>query len=571
MLRSVRSRVIALAVGVAAVAVLLTAWLATQSAEQTIRDNATQSLENDAAIYQALVDYGVTHQDWNDAGPLLAELAQRYDRRVAITDQRGRLLQDSDRSDGGESRALPAAATAQLDPLNPALSQYGVAIAIDAPVSVTFPEDVLADALKCLDAEAVPYVLVDNGGALLPQPTEETDTSPAGTFWQCTDPVFGVGEAVAEGNAGADYDAMLAGCVTAAGFTPVIDEFGVSLAETTPEAFAALDRCFLDAARASVAPPVLLYLGTVTDLDPFGGPSFWRTLAIAAGILALAGAAAWWLGRRLTKPLVQLTDAAGRLEAGEFGHRVPSDGTDELGVLSHAFNSLATSLQRNEDLRRQMVSDIAHELRNPLVTINGTLEAIEDGVYEPTPAVMSSLAEEAEHLTRLVRDLQELATADAGGLRVQRAAGDLGEVTAAVVDAHQAVARAAGVALIYSDEREPGAPLVLLDASRMRQVLDNLVVNALRHTPDGGEIAVVVGADWLCVTDTGEGIAADDLPHVFERFWRADPSRTRATGGSGLGLAIAKELVAAHGATLSAESTYGEGATFRIRGLQPAE
>jgi two-component system, OmpR family, sensor histidine kinase BaeS len=232
-------------------------------------------------------------------------------------------------------------------------------------------------------------------------------------------------------------------------------------------------------------------------------------------------------------------------------------------VLAHAFNTMAESLQTNERVRRQMVSDIAHELRNPLVTLNGTLEAIEDGVYEPNPDVINSMAEETAHLSRLVRDLQDLANADAGGLSIRLDDGDLADVATAVVDAYQPVAMTKQIELTAQVEPVPAR----FDAARIRQVLDNLVSNALRHTAAGGAVTVTVNAAELSVRDTGEGIAADDVPHVFDRFWRADPSRTRATGGSGLGLAIAKELVDAHDAELSVQSEAGKGTTFTIVGL----
>lgn len=527
---SVRSRVIALVVGVTAIAIGLTAWLSTQSAEQAVRDSAEQSLERDAAIYQRLVEYGWQNDSWIDVETVLADLAATYDRRVALTDVRGRLLADSDRADGGSSRPLPSRPTAELDPANPTIAQFGGSFGGSFPSEVigelgsgTMPSlipdpGIIAAAEACLSSEGLDYVLVDTGGVLLPQPSGTLDPFQFDEFEACTEPVFATEIVVA--------------------------------AET--------------ASPPATAPAVLLYIGTKTSVSPFAGPSLWRTMSIAGAILALASLAAWLLGRRLTRPLAELTSAAGRLEAGDFTHRVPSDRTTEIGVLSTAFNSLATSLQRNEVVRRQMVSDIAHELRNPLVTINGTLEAIEDGVYEPTPAVMSSLTEEAAHLNRLVQDLQELATADAGGLRVVLAPGDLTEVATASVEAHQAVAARAGVVLRV----EAAGPVsVMVDSARMRQVLGNLIGNAVRHTAAGGKITVAVQPDGFAVTDTGEGIASEDVPFVFDRFWRADPSRTRSTGGTGLGLAIAKEIVAAHGADLTVTSQLGVGSTFAVSGL----
>ena len=221
-----------------------------------------------------------------------------------------------------------------------------------------------------------------------------------------------------------------------------------------------------------------------------------------------------------------------------------------------------------------MVSDIAHELRNPLVTINGTLEAIQDGVYEPTPEVIDSLAEETDHLRRLVSDLQELSMADAGGLRVHREPIDAVAACRTVVESHRALAASSGVALSFE---APAALDVEADPVRLRQIVANLLSNALRHTPSGGSVTVSVDTQapappgapdperWaITVADTGEGIDADHLADVFERFWRADPARARSTGGTGLGLAITRELAVAHGGTITVDSTPGIGSRFVV-------
>ena len=237
--------------------------------------------------------------------------------------------------------------------------------------------------------------------------------------------------------------------------------------------------------------------------------------------------------------------------------------------MSHAFNSLAATLQRTDAQRRQMVADIAHELRNPLVTLNGTLEAIEDGVYEPTPAVIASLAQDAEHLTRMVVDLQDLAVADAGGLVVRCEPCDLAEVAALAVEAHRATAAAGGVALAVVTDGD-GPLVVSADPARMRQVLGNLLSNAVRHTPAGGSVTVTVRGEGAEVGETGEGIAVEDLLDLFDRFWRAVPARARRTRVRGRGLVIAQDLVDSHGGRVGVESAPGEGAVFTIRGLQPS-
>jgi two-component system sensor histidine kinase BaeS len=207
-----------------------------------------------------------------------------------------------------------------------------------------------------------------------------------------------------------------------------------------------------------------------------------------------------------------------------------------------------------------MVSDVAHELRTPLGNITGWLEATQDGLAEPDPHLIAMLLEESLLLQRLVDDLHDLAQADAGTLRLHPEPIALDDVVDQVVNAQQ------NREILLRAETTPVH--ISADPVRLRQALGNLVANAVRYTPPGGEVVVKLfqWQDWavLEVTDTGTGIASEDLPHVFDRFWRADKSRSRRTGGSGLGLAITRHLVEAHGGTVSVTSTLGEGSTFRI-------
>lgn len=213
-----------------------------------------------------------------------------------------------------------------------------------------------------------------------------------------------------------------------------------------------------------------------------------------------------------------------------------------------------------------MVSDIAHELRTPLSNIRGWLEATEYGLIDPDPALFGSLIEEAVLLQHVIGDLQDLATADAGELRLDRGPVPVAALLAQARAAHRARAEGAGIAVTVScpDELELDA-----DPVRLRQAVDNLVINALRHTPSGG--AVVLrgcregGEVVIAVEDSGTGIGAEDLPYVFERFWRAEKSRSRQTGGSGLGLAIVRKLAEAHGGTAGVASVPGRGSTFTLR------
>ena len=304
----------------------------------------------------------------------------------------------------------------------------------------------------------------------------------------------------------------------------------------------------------------------------FQGPTATRTIWLLSAVVAAAALIAWLLGRRLTRPLAQLTGAAQRMESGDLTQRVVVGSRDEVGALGHAFNSMADSLQRTESLRQRMVTDIAHELRNPLVTLGGTLEAIQDGIYPNSPEVIASLAEETAHLQRLVGDLHELSVVDSVGVRLDRQPTDPLGLVNTVVEAHRSLASSANVALHVSHESShdaAGWPAVSLDAGRIRQALSNLLGNAIRHAASAVTITVAVSDDApsvlrITVADDGPGIPAEHLDDVFERFWRADSARARSTGGTGLGLAISRELVRAHGGELTAQSTVGHGATFTI-------
>jgi two-component system sensor histidine kinase BaeS len=333
------------------------------------------------------------------------------------------------------------------------------------------------------------------------------------------------------------------------------------------------------AARPYVAPPAELYLGTSDDFTPFSADGWWRTAGAVAAVLLAAALVTVLAGRRLVRPILALTGAAQRMGAGDHTARVTvpgSPGGDEVTRLADAFNAMAASIEGSDRQRKALVSDVAHELRTPLANVRSHLEAAEDGVLPLDADLIRSLREEAELLERLVRDLQDLALADAGMLRVHPEERDAADLAAQAVAAHRARAEASGVAVRV--DAPPGPVPVHADPGRLRQALGNLVSNAVRHTPAGGTVVLAVrtvraasavrqdGNDVvLTVTDTGRGIAAEHLPHVFDRFYRADPSRSRTTGGSGLGLAITKHLVEAHGGTVEASSTPGRGAVFTIR------
>lgn len=313
------------------------------------------------------------------------------------------------------------------------------------------------------------------------------------------------------------------------------------------------------------------WLVPATGVHRFSGleEEFLSSVRHALGLAALiAAGAALVLGgfflRGVTAPLRHLERASQRLAEGDLSQRVPGTARDEIGHVAESFNRMAERLERSEKLRRQMIADIAHELRTPLTVIQGDLQAILDGVYEPTPEVVASIHEESLLLARLVSDLRELSLAEAGELRLEKSVTDLREIVQHAATVIDPALRTKNIVLNLELPQDP--VFVEIDAQRIEQVLLNLLTNAERYTPPEGQIRVVLTVRdsnaIVQVSDTGPGIKPEDLPYIFERFWRPDKSRSRATGGSGLGLAIAKYFVEAHGGQIWAESTPSQGATF---------
>ncbi|MFD5432207.1 sensor histidine kinase [Kitasatospora sp. NPDC127067] len=378
----------------------------------------------------------------------------------------------------------------------------------------------------------------------------------------------------------------------------------------------AMSACLTNARRQQlvqyVAPPVLLFVDTPVTAPKGTGAGAGgeaptavsasipahpgRVAEVAALVLSVTVAVTVTVGLRLSRPLHALTHAARRMADGDLSARVDVTGRDEIAGLAAAFNAMAERRGQLEGLRKAMVGDIAHELRTPLSNIRGWLEAVEDGVATADRALTGSLLEEALLLQHLIDDLKDLAAADAGELALYREPVDVEELLAQVATAHGARARASGVALALAvepsrdassgsapdgtassrnmssgsapDGSSVGAEL-FADPVRLRQALGNLVANAVRHTPAGGTVTLRARTDadavLIEVADTGSGIAEADLPLVFERFWRAEKSRSRRTGGSGLGLAIVRKLAEVHDGSVRVASTPGRGSVFTVR------
>ena len=313
--------------------------------------------------------------------------------------------------------------------------------------------------------------------------------------------------------------------------------------------------------------PVLAYIvpletyNLVTIESEFNS-SVNRSLIIAIALAGLVGLLlTYFLSRSILRPVDELILAARAMEKGDLSQRVAVRGKGELGELARAFNAMAEGLTRLEQLRQNMVTDVAHELRTPLSNVRGYLEALRDGVVEPTPETIASVYEEAMMLNRLVDDLQELALVEAGQLKLVCQPVNICEVIDKAVLALKSQANEKEVTL--ATDLPDDLPLVEADAERLGQVLRNLLKNAIVNTPPGGEITIqartVDSQVEVSVQDNGLGISAEHLPYVFERFYRADQSRARSTGGAGLGLAIVKQLVEAQGGQVAIDSQVDSG------------
>jgi signal transduction histidine kinase len=282
-------------------------------------------------------------------------------------------------------------------------------------------------------------------------------------------------------------------------------------------------------------------------------------IGIAVGIISSRG---------LTSPLNKLAEAAKAIGSQDLSRRVEVRGSDEIRVVAQAFNEMAAALEKAETLRSNMLADVAHELRTPLSVIQGSLRAILDDVYELDKTEIARLYDQTRHLSRLVDDLRELAQAEANQLPLNITTVDLVTLIEETASIYAPIIEAEGLALRL--ELEDRVPAVQGDRARLAQCLQNLLNNAIHHTPRGGEITVELtyGAEQvqLRVRDTGRGIAAEHLPHILDRFYRADPARGRDTGGTGLGLAIVRAIVETHGGQVTAASKgVGQGSTFTIQ------
>ncbi|MDA0265676.1 MAG: HAMP domain-containing sensor histidine kinase [Cyanobacteria bacterium] len=294
----------------------------------------------------------------------------------------------------------------------------------------------------------------------------------------------------------------------------------------------------------------------------------WGRGMVWAGLLGglAASGTSYWLARRIVRPLEEIETITRQFAAGELEQRLPDYEIPELTQLAQSVNHMAADLAGVEQRRRELVGDLSHELRTPLTIIRGYLEGLADGTVAAEPVVYERLNRETQRLQRLVNDLQELSQLESGYLPIHRQALAICPLLQSVVarfQDQQLPDAPVQLALNCAD----GLPQVMADPERLEQILVNLLTNALRHTATG-QVTVTTWAQppqlWIAVTDTGVGIAAADLPHVFDRFWRADAARDRRSGGTGIGLTICHRLVTLQGGQITVTSTVGSGSTFQF-------
>ncbi|WP_329406550.1 HAMP domain-containing histidine kinase [Streptomyces sp. NBC_00704] len=586
-------RLLSASVLIAVCSVAATAWLAVATTTRALREEQGQALSDDMDILARLSGYAATHADWTGVRRTVRDLSARTGRRIALTSPDRTLLADS----APRGASLPPRAAATVDPLRTdTYTERGAQLSgtdprVVGPYRLTPPERQKLDGVARARRRCFSRYGIETTVAHTPSGRPVLAGADGGTVdeyvpEECADGRLDT-PTPTEQKALTVLQAHAGPCLVREGLDPDMPlYFGAGVPavdgrDATPApAFVkagegrsgrAAQACLQEARRAQLDP----YVAPVAELFLGGGDSGaprWdmspanktKVFGAAGLVLAVTVAVSAVVATRLVRPLRALTEAA--QQPPERHARVPVTTRDETGILAEAFNDLAERRERLEAQRKALVSDVAHELRSPLTNIRGWLEVTRDGLVEPDAELLGALHEEALVLQRVIDDLRDLAAADAGTLLLRREPVAADELLAQVAAAHRVAADGAGVALRTETD---GLPWLDADPVRLRQALGNLVANAVRHTPPGGTVTLGARRDGeevvLTVADTGTGIAEEDLPHVFERFWRAEKSRSRRTGGSGLGLAIVRQLTAAHGGTAEAAARAGAGSVFTLR------
>ncbi|GGQ61022.1 sensor histidine kinase [Streptomyces flaveolus] len=531
---SFRIRVLGLLLLVALTATAATAWLTLRQANRQVQETVSAGRQDIARITGELRAYGLAHGTWDGLSATVGRLARDTGQRVRVATETGVLLADSDALAGRAPRPPTGQPPVLVDP-RPALrvpvGQVPRMALKQAAAAMTDYRATAAYAACLTRSGAEVTASPDRNGV----PRVSTDRRTA----QCRGPGEGPDPLTQR-----DLDALRP-------------------CEKDPRFAVCVQRVFNERIRPVAPPRLEVRIGVRNESPPTLAVA--PTVAVAAGVALATVLGALLLSRAVLRPVRAMTVAARGLGAGDLSRRVPVSGRDEIAQLGGAFNRMADSLQAGEEGQRRLTGDIAHELRTPLANLRGYLEALRDGVVEPTPELLASLHEEALLQQRIVDDLQDLALAEAGALTYHPCEVDLRELLDTSRTAHLAQAETAEVALELA---APQPVRVTADPDRLRQAVGNLLGNALRATGPGGTVTLALGVRGgraaVEVRDTGTGIPAEDLPHLFDRFWRADPSRGRATGGSGLGLSIARQIVTDHGGTVEVRSEVGAGTVFTV-------
>jgi two-component system sensor histidine kinase BaeS len=581
--RSLQVRLLGTSMLIAVCAIAATAWLTMQLTKRAVTQEQTRTLSSDTDVYDAIIAYASGHDSWAGVNTLIRRQAELTRTRIALTtpDRNVIAASSSAAADATPNFDVP---TSTVDPLVlDAGIAHGAGGQIDAravgPYRLSETERqtlsrLAVDQVRCLQKLNINAEIIElptgrstvrqvDGAAKPPNACSQDDLAAAveterAPLTQLAD----IAKKCVEERA-----------TSAVGAFAISPEFTVRYQAHPPppkvdeDVRNCVEMSRREQLRPYVAPSALLFVTGLPTPEPAVNLSTTNTLRIvgtAMVILLLAFAATVIVGRRLVRPLRTLTNAA--RQPADRQEAVPVTTRDEIGHLAAAFNDLSDRRRALERQRKAMISDIAHELRTPLTNIRTWLETARDGAVEIDQEALDMLVEESIQLHHVVDDLHDIAAAEAGSLQVYPEPTYVKDLLEQLLEAHR------GDGAVSLDLQTTDDPEVNVDPVRLRQIVGNLVSNAIRHTPTPGAVTVRLemrpGRMVIVVSDTGAGIAPDDLPKVFDRFWRADSSRTRATGGSGLGLSIARQLARAHGGDLTATSEPGHGATFTV--IMPA-